>query len=176
MKNNVDKKTLFYLRKVDDIGRVTLPRHIREFYNINNGDTVEVLGDENGQFIIRKHKPQEYYLVSSEKIIEGFNKATGIPIVLCDRDEIISTKGIKEVQCVDLSKDFFAQIRRKDDTIYPDTYLNQDKTLGVKDFRFIVYKDEYVGAVVIPACARELSDADKTAFEVCVAAIAAYLE
>ena len=73
-------------------------------------------------------------------------------------------------------KIFFAQIRRKDDTVYPDTYLNQDKTLGIKDFRFIVYKDEYVGAVVIPSCARELSDADKTAFEVCVAAIAAYLE
>lgn len=175
MKNDTEKKGLYFLRKVDDIGRVTLPRQIRDLYNINDGDTIEVSCDGNGQFVMRKHKTMEYALATSEKILEGFYNATEIPVVLCDRNEIISIKGLDKVKCFDLSDDFFAQIRRKDETVYPDISLNRDKTLCIKDFKFIVHNDEYVGAVIIPDDARDLTESDKIAFDVCIAAIDAYV-
>ena len=175
MRIDIDKKSLRFLRKVDDIGRVTLPRQIRELYNINDGDTVEVYCDGNGQFVMKKHKLLEHALASSEKILEGFHNATGIPVILCDRNEIISIKGMDNISCFDLSDDFFAQIRRKDETVYPGICLNQDKTIVVKDFKFIIHNDEYVGAVIIPDEARDLNEADKMAFNVCIAAIDAYV-
>lgn len=171
----MDKEKLYFVRKVDDVGRITLPRQLREMYNIDYGDPIEMFCDENGQFVMKKHRLLEYALASSEKILDGFYKTTEIPVVLCNRNEIISVKGLDKINSFDLSDDFFAQIRRKDKTVYPDIYLNQDRTIGVKDFRFIIHDSVYIGAVIIPTHTRNLTEADKKAFEVCIAAINAYM-
>ena len=170
-----DKERLCFVRKVDDVGRITLPIQLREMCNIDSGDRIEMTCNDNGQVIIKKHRALDYALASSKKILDGFYNTTKIPVVLCNRNEIISVKGLEKINCFDLSDDFFAQIRRKDKTVYPDIYLNRDRTIGVQDFRFIIRNDEYVGAVIIPTVAKDFTEADKIAFDVCTATIDAYV-
>jgi len=170
-----DKERLCFVRKVDDVGRITLPIQLREMCNIDSGDRIEMTCNDNGQVIIKKHRALDYALASSKKILDGFYNTTKIPVVLCNRNEIISVKGLEKINCFDLSDDFFAQIRRKDKTVYPDIYLNRDRTIGVQDFRFIIHDGVYIGAVVITNRTENLTEADKQAFEVCIAAINAYM-
>ena len=175
MKNTTDRKELFFLRKIDDMGRITLPLQLRKLNNINDGDSIEICCDSDGQMTMKKHKYMDHAIASSEKILEGFYNATRIPVILCDRNEIISIKGMENIKCLELSDDFFAQIRRKDKTVYPDISLNRDESIVVKDFRFIIRNDEYVGAVIIPTVAKDFTEADKIAFDVCTATIDAYV-
>lgn len=169
------KKELYYLRKIDDLGRITIPRHIRDIANIHNGDSLELSCLDDGQIVIRKHEIRKYFLASTEKIIEGFHNATGFPVVLCDRNEIVFSKGMSKIKCKDLSNDFFAQIRRMDNNVYPNIYLNADKSIKIKNFKFIVHGGECIGAVVIPESDIDMTDEINLAIDVCASAITAYV-
>lgn len=171
----VTKKDMCFVRKLDDIGRITIPRDVRNIYDLNPGDSVEILCGEN-DMRVRKHKLRDCFFASSEKIIEGFYNITGIPIILCDMNEIVAAKGVKDIETVELSNDFYTQIRRLDENIYPKLALNSDKSIIVKDFKFIIHQGECIGAVVIPDGPQMISVADEIAFKMCVSAIAAYMD
>ena len=66
----VTKKDMCFVRKLDDIGRITIPRDVRNIYNLSPGDSVEILCGEN-DMRIRKHELRDCFFASSEKIIEG---------------------------------------------------------------------------------------------------------
>lgn len=170
----VTKKNMCFVRKLDDIGRITIPRDVRNIYNLSPGDSVEILCGEN-DMRIRKHELRDCFFASSEKIIEGFYNITGIPIILCDMNEIVAAKGTVDIEVVELSNDFYTQIRRLDKNIYPKLALNSDKSIMIKDFRFIIHQDECIGVVVIPNGPQRISIADEIAFDMCVAAITAYV-
>lgn len=171
----VTKKDMCFVRKLDDIGRITIPRDVRNIYDLNPGDSVEILCGEN-DMRVRKHKLRDCFLASSEKIIEGFYNITGIPIILCDMNEIVAAKGTADIEVVELSNDFYTQIRRLDENIYPKLALNSDKSIIVKDFKFIIHQGECIGAVVIPDGPQMISVADEIAFKMCVSAIASYMD
>ena len=171
----VTKKDMCFVRKLDDIGRITIPRDVRNIYDLNPGDSVEILCGEN-DMRVRKHKLRDCFFASSEKIIEGFYNITGIPIILCDMNEIVAAKGVKDIETVELSNDFYTQIRRLDENIYPKLALNSDKSIIVKDFKFIIHQGECIGVVVIPDGPQMISVADEIAFKMCVSAIAAYMD
>ena len=171
----VTKKDMCFVRKLDDIGRITIPRDVRNIYDLNPGDSVEILCGEN-DMRVRKHKLRDCFFASSEKIIEGFYNITGIPIILCDMNEIVAAKGTADIEVVELSNDFYTQIRRLDENIYPKLALNSDKSIIVKDFKFIIHQGECIGVVVIPDGPQMISVADEIAFNMCVSAIAAYMD
>lgn len=171
----VTKKDMCFVRKLDDIGRITIPRDVRNIYDLNPGDSVEILCGEN-DMRVRKHKLRDCFFASSEKIIEGFYNITGIPIILCDMNEIVAAKGTADIEVAELSNDFYTQIRRLDENIYPKLALNSDKSIIVKDFKFIIHQGECIGVVVIPDGPQMISVADEIAFKMCVSAIAAYMD
>lgn len=171
---NEDKKALYFIRKIDETGRVIIPRTARQLYNLQTGDSLEIICDRD-QIILKKHRVQEYFKASAEKIIEGFFMATGTPVVLCDRNRILFQQGLEDIQCKELSDDFFEQIRREDAAVYKNIALNEDASVKIKDFCFIMHSEECIGALIIPDSDEEIKEADKIALKVCASAIAAYV-
>lgn len=43
------------VRRIDDLGRIVIPKEIRRTLNIKNGDPLELYTDDNGDLIFRKH-------------------------------------------------------------------------------------------------------------------------
>lgn len=169
-----EKKGLYFIRKMDETGRIMLPRTARQLYNLQPGDSVELICD-NEQLIIKKHKVQKYFQASVEKILEGFCKATGVPVILCDRNRILFQQGLDEIACKELSDDFFEQIRRDDEKVYDHIALNEDETVKIKHFCFIIHNEECIGALIIPETYQQVSETDKVALSVCASAIAAFI-
>lgn len=144
-----DKKGLYFIRKIDDAGRISIPSHARQMFNIYEGDSVELICDSE-QMIIKKHRAEKYFKASAEKVIDYLYDITNCPVILCDKNYIIYSKGVDEPFCKELSQDFFEQIRRNDRTVYNHTALNEDKSIEISYFRFIEHNGENIGAVVIP--------------------------
>lgn len=167
------KKCLYFMRKIDDLGRVVLPKLAREQYGICEGDSMEIICEEE-QLILKKHNVGKYFKASTEKIIEGYYAVTGQPIILCDRNHILFSRGIKAA-CDELSDDFFEQIRRSDDKVYVNTALDAAGEIVVKELRFIIHKDECIGALVLPDNSQKPSSESIVALKVCASAIAAQI-
>ena len=66
----VTKKDMCFVRKLDDIGRITIPRDVRNIYNLSPGESVEILCGEN-DMRIRKHELRDCFLHQVKKSLRA---------------------------------------------------------------------------------------------------------
>lgn len=59
------KITSGIVRKIDELGRIVVPKETRELLNINEGDPVELFYDDSGRIMIRKYHSSGCILCSN---------------------------------------------------------------------------------------------------------------
>ena len=48
------------VRRIDDLGRIVIPKEIRRTLRIKEGDPLEIFTDREGEVILKKYSPEEY--------------------------------------------------------------------------------------------------------------------
>lgn len=82
------------VRRIDDLGRVVIPKEIRRTMRIREGDPLEIFTDAEGQVIFKKYSPMGEFTEFTAQYADVLNKSTGMPIIITDRDHVISSAGI----------------------------------------------------------------------------------
>ena len=54
------------VRRIDDLGRIVVPREVRRQLKIKEGDPLEIFLTKDGEIILKPYKVQEYTLRRSE--------------------------------------------------------------------------------------------------------------
>ncbi|MBR5485818.1 MAG: stage V sporulation protein T [Oscillospiraceae bacterium] len=87
------------VRRIDDLGRVVIPKEIRRTMRIREGDPLEIYTDNDGEVIFKKYSPIGELSAFSGQFAEILSKAVSCPVIVCDRDHVISVSGMpkKEV-------------------------------------------------------------------------------
>ena len=87
------------VRRIDDLGRVVIPKEIRRSMRIREGDPLEIYTDSDGEVIFKKYSPLGELSEFSAQYAEVLFKRTDIPVLICDRDHCIAAAGLsrKEV-------------------------------------------------------------------------------
>lgn len=81
------------VRRIDDLGRVVIPKEIRRTMRIREGDPLEIYTDKDGEVIFKKYSPVGELALFATQICETLNKTTGHTAAVCDRDTIIAISG-----------------------------------------------------------------------------------
>ena len=81
------------VRRIDDLGRVVIPKEIRRTLRIKEGDPLEIYTDRDGEVIFKKYSPIGEMQDFAGEYATALQKVTGITIFVCDRDEIICVSG-----------------------------------------------------------------------------------
>ena len=81
------------VRRIDDLGRVVIPKEIRRTMRIKEGDPLEIYTDRDGEVIFKKYSPIGEMQEFATRYAEALQKTSSVPIFICDRDEIISVAG-----------------------------------------------------------------------------------
>lgn len=82
------------VRRIDDLGRVVIPKEIRRTMRIREGDPLEIFTEKDGEVIFKKYSPVGELTDFASQICETLNKTTGCITAVSDRDNIISVFGI----------------------------------------------------------------------------------
>ena len=87
------------VRRIDDLGRVVIPKEIRRTMRIREGDPLEIFTDNEGGVIFKKYSPIGELASFASQYAEVLYKVGGCPVLICDRDSVVSAAGIpkKEV-------------------------------------------------------------------------------
>jgi len=87
------------VRRIDDLGRVVIPKEIRRTMRIREGDPLEIYTDNDGEVIFKKYSPIGELTPFASQYAEVLYKSTSFPVLISDRDHIIAAVGIpkKEV-------------------------------------------------------------------------------
>ena len=81
------------VRRIDELGRIVIPKEIRKNLRINTGDNVEIYMDENNKIVLKKYSTlfgMEEELFNIAKVINETSNAT---IIITDIDKIIVSYG-----------------------------------------------------------------------------------
>ncbi|MBQ5671615.1 MAG: AbrB/MazE/SpoVT family DNA-binding domain-containing protein [Oscillospiraceae bacterium] len=81
------------VRRIDDLGRVVIPKEIRRTLHIKESDPLEIFTDRDGAVIFKKYSPMGELGEFAGKICQALNKTTGLCVAICDRDAIVSAAG-----------------------------------------------------------------------------------
>lgn len=87
------------VRRIDDLGRVVIPKEIRRTMRIREGDPLEIYTSSDGEVIFKKYSPMGELSLFAAQYAEVLNRAMGRTVVVCDRDHVIAVSGLprKEV-------------------------------------------------------------------------------
>lgn len=81
------------VRRIDDLGRVVIPKEIRRTMRIREGDPLEIYTDKDGEVIFKKYSPVGEMSEFATQICDTMGKTTGHMAAVCDRDAIIAVSG-----------------------------------------------------------------------------------
>lgn len=82
------------VRKIDDLGRVVIPKEIRRTMRIREGDPLEIYTERDGEVIFKKYSPIGELGEFAANYAETLAKASGHGACITDRDSVIAVSGI----------------------------------------------------------------------------------
>ena len=82
------------VRRIDDLGRVVIPKEIRRTMRIREGDPLEIFTDREGEVILKKYSPINDLSEFATEYVESLYESLGLPVFLSDRDEMIAIAGV----------------------------------------------------------------------------------
>ena len=82
------------VRRIDDLGRVVIPKEIRRTMRIREGDPLEIYTDREGEVIFKKYSPIGELAAFAGEYAETLHKTCGLSVVICDRDAVIAFAGV----------------------------------------------------------------------------------
>ena len=89
------------VRRIDDLGRVVIPKEIRRTLRIREGDPLEIYTEKDGEVIFKKYSPMGDLTEFAAQICESMGKNTGHIAAVCDRDAIIAVYGAQRRELID---------------------------------------------------------------------------
>ena len=89
-----DMKATGIVRRIDDLGRVVIPKEIRRTLRIREGDPLEIYTEKDGEVIFKKYSPMGELSDFAGQMCETISKTTGLPAAIADRDSVISVCGV----------------------------------------------------------------------------------
>lgn len=94
------------VRRIDDLGRVVVPKEIRRTLRIREGDPLEIFTDREGEIILKKYSPIGELSLFAKQYAESMAQTTGYIVCITDRDQVIAATGAarKELQDKPISK------------------------------------------------------------------------
>lgn len=86
------------VRRIDDLGRVVIPKEIRRTLRIRESDPLEIFTDHEGAIILKKYSPIGEMGTFAKQYAESLSQVSGHIALITDRDQIIAAAGSNNKQ------------------------------------------------------------------------------
>ena len=78
------------VRRIDELGRVVIPKEIRRTLRIREGDPLEIYTDHDGEVVLKKYSPIGEIANIAKDYTDSLYRTLGHITCICDRDAVVS--------------------------------------------------------------------------------------
>ena len=140
------------VRRIDDLGRVVIPKEIRRTLRIREGDPLEIFVDREGEVILKKYSPIAELGDFAKEYAESLAETTGHISMIADRDVIIAIAGgnKKEFLSKPVGKLLERALEERNTIIINDLEKSDDENMHIiqSDDREYTIKSQVVAPIV----------------------------
>lgn len=164
------------VRRIDDIGRIVIPKEVRRRFRINDGDPIEI--GEDGEFIaLRKYSVVELGGDMTQRLLHCFTRTTSKPVILCSTSHVLHSLRVTINAPEYLTTELCEALRTEDKSCL-GYEITADSGIKVAALEKIYVGNSFEGVLIIPETDlnKEVTDADKECLKLCANAITTFLE
>ena len=156
------------VRRIDDLGRVVIPKEIRRTMRIREGDPLEIFTDKDGEVIFKKYSPIGELGNFAVQYAEILAKISGYGVCITDRDVVIAVSGAPKKELLERKvssevENFLRdrtsyELKHPEDRKYPFAENNDKYTISI--LTPIISDGDVIGSVIFfsPEQAQVMSD------------------
>ncbi|MHB1044164.1 MAG: stage V sporulation protein T [Eubacteriales bacterium] len=142
------------VRRIDDLGRVVIPKEIRRTLRIRQNEPLEIFTDRNGEVILKKYSPIGELGQFAEEYAEALNQSLGHIACIADKDAIIAVAGTPKKQLMNkqVANDVEKVMEERKVTLYSEPCsLVYDEEPAFKSAVMapIITEGDVIGAVIL---------------------------
>ena len=136
------------VRRIDDLGRVVIPKEIRRTLRIREGDPLEIFTDREGEIILKKYSPIGELGEFARQYADSLAQSTGNIVCITDRDQVIAFAGApkKDEESIDARESFVAV---RDDRRFIPIIQGESDEYSSQAVSPIICEGDAIGAVII---------------------------
>ena len=82
------------VRRIDDLGRVVIPKEIRRTMRIREGDPLEIYTNSDGEVIFKKYSAVSEMSENAVYVADIMHKIAGCPVIIFDKDHVVASAGV----------------------------------------------------------------------------------
>ena len=132
------------VRRIDDLGRVVIPKEIRRTMRIREGDPLEIFTERDGEVIFKKYSPIGELGEFATGYAETLSKTSGLAVVITDKDSVIAVSGAPKKELVEkrISEDVEKTMEKKNIFVIDSR--------GGEGLPVVEGSEKYFAGVVVP--------------------------
>ena len=134
------------VRRIDDLGRVVIPKEIRRTLRIREGDPLEIFTDRDGEVILKKYSPIGELNEFANEYCETLYENTNNTAIISDRDRIIAISGGSKKEY--LEKRISPELEKIMES--RNTYIAKEDMKPMKIFYEDTNDEEYTAQIIAP--------------------------
>ena len=105
-------KTTGMIRRIDELGRVVIPKEIRRSMRLGEGSELEIITDEES-LVLKKYSALSDLATIAGGYAEVLSAETGGKVLVCDRDRVLCQVGMGEIEDIPFAMEHAINERRK---------------------------------------------------------------
>lgn len=148
------------VRRIDDLGRIVIPKEIRKVLRIKEGDPIEIFTGREGEVILKKYSPIGELSEFASDYAETLAKTTGHIACITDKDTVIAVSGgskkefleqniSKELEKLMDEREIYASNKNNDVSIPITKNDNQDRKFNSQVIYPIISQGDVIGSVIL---------------------------
>lgn len=145
------------VRRIDELGRIVVPKEIRRTLRIREGDPLEIFTDKDGEIVLKKYSPIGELSLFAQEYVDATAQILGCPVCVTDRDQIIAVSGVakKDLLGKPLHKELEEAINDREAIMAKKGEKKYIKITGDEDVyegqivQTIICEGDAIGAVII---------------------------
>ncbi len=148
------------VRRIDDLGRIVIPKEIRKTLRIKEGSPLEIFTEKEGDIILRKYSPISELSNFSTEYVESLSKVTNLIAIVTDKDSVIAVAGSTKKDLLEqkISDDLERVIDKREKFIADEHKAilitekgNKDKECKSQVIIPIISDSEIIGSIILLA-------------------------
>ena len=153
-------KSTGVVRRIDDLGRIVIPKEIRKVLRIKEGDPIEIFTGREGEVILKKYSPIGELSEFATDYAETLAKTTGHIACITDKDSVIAVSGgarkeyleqsiSKELEQLMDDKEIYTSNQNNDISLPITKNDNQERKFNSQVIYPIISQGDVIGSVIL---------------------------
>ncbi len=143
-------KSTGIVRRIDDLGRVVIPKEVRRTLRIREGDPLEIFTSKEGEVILRKYCPFSNIEGVSKQMIEVLRKQISThKVLICSNDKIIVSRFRDLPEEKPISNELFNCFNSRGFSLQSMVEISEGHTADCFIVQPIIVEGDVLGGIVV---------------------------